>query len=57
MISPLIYLFQQCIVLHTLDDSFNPTYKLGCADTSVSTYSLLIRYRSQDINLQNPRYN
>ncbi|XP_052709757.1 uncharacterized protein LOC128184354 isoform X2 [Crassostrea angulata] len=26
---------QQCIVLHTLDDSFNPTYKLGCADTSI----------------------
>ncbi|XP_078322446.1 uncharacterized protein LOC111105152 isoform X2 [Crassostrea virginica] len=26
---------QQCIVLHTLDDNFNPTYKLGCADSNI----------------------
>ncbi|XP_048771142.1 uncharacterized protein LOC125677190 [Ostrea edulis] len=26
---------QQCIVLHTLDNNFNPTYKLGCADTNI----------------------
>ncbi|XP_061176055.1 uncharacterized protein LOC133185007 [Saccostrea echinata] len=26
---------QQCIVLHTLDDNFNPTYKLGCADVNI----------------------
>lgn len=30
------FLLQQCIVLHTLDNNFNPTYKLGCADTNVS---------------------